>query len=148
VVPFEQVRRVVGTDLSGTPVTIEPYHHHLTADAVCSPPLPEGATHPTYAWHAAMAGLSVSVDELFALVHATAADGPMLGEADIEVREPLRLGATYAVHARLADAQRKSGERTGTFDVVAVRIELRDDAGGTAAVVTNRFVFPRRPAAL
>jgi len=83
-------------------------------------------------------------DELFALVGATAADGPMFGEGGIEVHEPLRIGATYTVGGSLTSVVRKEGRKAGVFDIVAFRIELRDDRGELAAVSTNSFIFPRR----
>jgi hypothetical protein len=96
-----------------------------------------------YAYYAALGGMGIDLDALFALVGATADDGVMFGEAAIELARPLEVGATYDVSGRITDAVRKAGRRAGVFDVVTFVLELR--AGDElVATSTNSFVFPRR----
>lgn len=144
IVPLEEVTAAVGADLGGTTFTIEPYEHWLMADTVLSPPLPEGVAHPMYAYYATQTGMRLSLSELFALVHAKDEDGVMLGETRLELRRPLRVGATYAVRGQVVDVTRKSGRRTGTFDVMTFRLELLDDGGDVVATTQSSFIFPRR----
>lgn len=143
---LEALEALVGTPFPGGSYTIEPYRHWLFVDASGAPGTREGTAHPLEAYYGALAGMGLSVDELFSLVGASADDGPMFGEASIEIREPLRIGATYAVAGGIVDVKRKEGRRAGVFDIVAFRLELRDEAGTLAAVSTNSFVFPRRDA--
>ena len=97
-------------------------------------------------YYGALAGMGLSVDELFALVGATADDGPMFGEATMEVERPLVVGATYTVTGAIVGVTRKEGRKAGVFDIVTFRLELADADGAVAAVSTNSFIFPRRDA--
>ena len=98
-------------------------------------------------YYGALAGMGLSVDELFALVGASADDGPMFGEATMELESQLEIGATYTVSGSIVDITRKEGRKAGVFDIVTFRLELADGDGRTAAVSTNSFIFPRRDAA-
>jgi hypothetical protein len=90
--------------------------------------------------------MGLSVDELFALVGASADDGPMFGEATMELERQLEVGATYRVAGSIVDVTRKEGRKAGVFDIVTFRLELTDADGALAAVSTNSFIFPRRDA--
>ena len=141
----EQLReRVVGKRFPDGSFTIPASEAWLTADAVGSPPLPDGIAHPMYVYYAGLVGMGLSLDELFALVGATAADGPMFGEAELTFVRPLRIGETLTVTGTITDVVRKSGARTGTFDIVTFRLELVDIDGAVAGAAVNSFIFPRR----
>ncbi len=123
--------------------TIAEYEHFLCADAVLSPQLPPGEAHPMYAYYTAIAGMGITLDELFAAAHSSAADGPMFGEAGLEFRRPLEVGATYVVRGGFTDAVRKESSRLGFMDLVTFELEVVDADGEVAAVSRNTFVFPR-----
>jgi hypothetical protein len=139
---------VVGYRFPGGRFTIAPYEHWLTCDAVLTEPTREGVAHPMYVYYAALGGMGISLDELFALVGATADDGVMFGEAAIEVARPLAVGATYDVRGEVTGAERKSGRRAGVFDIVTFALEVVDEHGGVCGTSTNSFVFPRREVSL
>jgi hypothetical protein len=143
-IPVEELEQLIGTSFPGGRYTIEPYRHWLMTDAVEQAPSSSGPASPMEVYFGAMAGLGLSLDELFALVGASAADGPMFGEAEIEQRLPLRIGETYDVRGGITGIVRKEGRRAGVFDIVTFRLELVDAAGEVAGVCTNSFVFPRR----
>ena len=145
-VALQELEALVGKPFPGGSYTIEPYRHWLFVDASGAQPTRDGTAHPMEVYYGALAGMGLSVDELFALVGASADDGPMFGEAEIEVVKPLQVGATYDVAGAIVDVKRKEGRRAGVFDIVSFRLELRDGAGEVAAVSTNSFVFPRRGA--
>ena len=140
----EELESLVGTSFPGGSYTVEPYRHWLMNDAVGDVPSTSGPASPMEIYYGAMGGLGLTLDELFALAGATAADGPMFGEAEIEQLRPLEVGATYAVSGGITGAVRKEGRRAGIFDIVTFRLELVDDEGEVAGVSTNSFVFPRR----
>ena len=108
---LDDLERLVGVEFPVGEFTIEGYEHWLTTDAIDSPPLPAGVAHPMYAYYAALGGLGLTLDELFAMVGSSAADGPMFGEAGLEFREAMRVGETYRVE----------GGITGDVDFAAVR---------------------------
>jgi hypothetical protein len=143
-IPVEELEQLVGTSFPGGRYTIEPYRHWLTADAVGDAPTSSGTASPMQIYFGAMAGLGLTLDELFALVGSSAADGPMFGEAEIEQRRPLRIGETYDVRGGITGIVRKEGRRAGIFDILTFRLELVDSEGEVAGVATNSFVFPRR----
>src|SRR5438874_1720264 len=144
-IELARLEDLVGTRFPGGTYTIEPYVHWLMSDATLDlPPRNEGVAGPMWVYYGALAGMGMSVDDLFTLVGATAADGPMFGEAEIEVLRPLQIGATYAVSGAITNVQRKEGRRAGVFDIVTFRLELADEDGAVAGVSTNSFVFPRR----
>ena len=143
---LDDLERLVGVEFPVGEFTIEGYEHWLTTDAIDSPPLPAGVAHPMYAYYAALGGLGLTLDELFAMVGSSAADGPMFGEAGLEFREAMRVGETYRVEGGITGAARKTGKRAGVFDIVSFELRVVDSSGTVAAVSTNSFVFPRRTA--
>jgi hypothetical protein len=145
VIELEELREVVGKPFPGGTYKIEPYRHWLMADAALDVPARgEGVANPMWVYYAALAGMGLSVDDLFRMCGATAADGPMFGETTLEVVRPLQIGATYDVSGGITDVQRKEGRRAGVFDIVEFKLELKDESGELAAISTNSFVFPRR----
>jgi hypothetical protein len=139
-----ELEALKGRAFPGGTYTIEPYRHWLMNDAVGDDANTSGAASPMEIYYGAMGGLGLTLDELFALAGATAADGPMFGEAEIEQHRPLRVGETYAVRGTFTDVVRKEGRRAGVFDIVTFRLELVAPDGEIAGVSTNSFVFPRR----
>jgi acyl dehydratase len=135
---------VVGHRFPGGQFTVAPYEHWLTCDAVGATPTRSGLAHPMFVYYAALGGMGIDLDELFALVDATADDGVMFGEAAIDVHEPLRVGATYTVRGGVTAAERKAGRRAGVFDVVTFALDVVGEHGRVCATSTNSFVFPRR----
>ena len=140
----EQLMSVIGWEFPGGTFTIEPYEHWLMCDAVGAEPTRHGIANPMYVYYAALGGMGISLDELFAKVQATADDGVMFGEAGIDVHEPLRIGTTYSVTGSITDIVRKSGKRAGVFDIVTFVLTLTDPSGVIVGESTNSFVFPRR----
>lgn len=138
------MRELIGRRFPEGSFTIAASEAWLTADAVLSPPLPDGVAHPMYVYYAGLVGMGLSLDELFALAGATAADGPMFGEARLEFVRPLRVGETLTVTGVITDVISKTGARTGAFDVLTFRLELVDADGATAGAAVNSFIFPRR----
>lgn len=143
-VPEQQMRDLVGRPFPGGTFTIEPYLHWLTCDVVGSPPLPPGVAHPLFVYLATQSGIGLSLEELFALCHASSQDGPMLGEWGMEQRRPLLVAATYAVSGVITGVQRKEGRKTGIFDIVSFELRLAAEDGVVVAVARSSFLFPRR----
>jgi acyl dehydratase len=144
VITVDALKALIGKPFPEGSFTIEDYEHWLCADAVLSPSLPQGVAHPMYGYYTAIAGMGISLDELFAMVGSSADEGPMFGEAGLEFMRPLAVGATYRVAGGITSVARKEGRRAGIFDIVAFELRLIDDDGEVAAVSTNSFVFPRR----
>ncbi|MBM3677545.1 MAG: hypothetical protein FJW96_06625 [Actinobacteria bacterium] len=141
---IEELEALIGKPFPGGTYAIEPYQHWLMMDAVGGAATRTGTANPMYVYYAALAGMGISVDELFHLVGATAEDGPMFGETTLEAIKPLEVGATYSVSGGITSVIRKEGRKAGVFDIVEFRLELRDASGELVGVNTNSFIFPRR----
>lgn len=141
----EQLGSIVGRTFPGGDYTVEPYVDWLVHDVVESGHDGDVA-HPIFGFIASLRGKGMTLDELFDLCGATAAEGPMFGEHETELLRPLEVGETYAVEGEFVSAVRKQGKKTGTFDIVGFRLTLTDSHGRTAATAFNSFVFPRRAA--
>ncbi|TKG72267.1 hypothetical protein [Prauserella endophytica] len=139
----EELGKLVGTPFPGGTFTFEPWWVRLVNDCALAP-ASDGAASPVFAFLAATAAMGWSWEEMWGLFGATEADGPMAGETATEIREPLRVGATYGVSGRIVSAVRKRGARTGVFDLVCYRLDLQDEHGSLAASCTNSIIFPRR----
>lgn len=143
----EELQSIVGTRFPGGGFTPEPYFNWLTCDCVMAPELVgAGAAHPLMVYLATQAGMGLTLEELFALCKGSSEDGPMLGEWGMEVHAPVHLGRGYAVSGGITGAHRKSGKKTGVFDIVEFELELRDadDPHGLVAVTRSSFIYPRR----
>jgi hypothetical protein len=143
----EELKELVGTPFPGGTYTIEPYVNWLTCDCVLAPELATSdAAHPLLVYMAGQAGIGLSLAELFALCRASSDDGPMLGEWGMAVNRPLQVGDEYS--GEITEAVRKTGKKTGVFDVVRFEIELRSTVGmDTAepdALLHSSFIYPRR----
>lgn len=143
----EELEALVGTRFPGGTYTAEPHVNWLTCDCVLAPELDEsGAAHPLLVYMAGQAGIGLSLAELFALCRATSEDGPMLGEWGMEVSRPIQVGTEYTVTGGITDVVRKTGKKTGVFDVVRFELELRSSVGSADpdALVHSSFIYPRR----
>src|SRR5262249_38504282 len=97
---------------------------------------------PMYGYMGALCGMGVTFDELFAMMGATAEDGPMLGEAEIDFLGDLRTDVNYQVRGEIVDVVRKSGRRVGTFDILTLKFEVLDGEQVLARSI-HSMVFPR-----
>ncbi|MGM7666528.1 hypothetical protein [Microbacterium sp. A93] len=133
---------LIGRQFPGGSYTLEPWRAWLLADALGADPWDE-QPHPVMAWMAAVGGMGMTWDELFAWFDATADDGPMFGEHETTLHVPLKPAVTYRVSGKITSFDRKTGRRAGTFDVVGYELSLHD---GQEHVATcwNSLVLPRR----
>lgn len=142
---FEQLRdRVVGHQFPGGTFTVEEYERFLGHEAMKSPPLPAGMLHPVWVLLGALRGMGIDTDALTALADASAHDGTMFGETELELLHPLISGVEYTVRGGVVDIVRKESAKVGRMDLMTFRLELVDPKGTVAAVSLFTYVFPRR----
>lgn len=133
---------MVGRPFPGGHYVIEPYRAWLMADTVCDTPDPS-VVHPVHAWLGATEGMGVTWDELFSWFDATAADGPMIGEHETQIHQPLRVEQRYRVSGHVISVDRKVGRSTGVFDLVRYELQLHNESDELVATCRNSIVFPR-----
>jgi hypothetical protein len=141
----ELQERLVGLELPAGTVTFEEYEAWIAARALGSPPLPDGALHPAFVFYAGLRGAGYPIGHLFDLVACAPEDGPMIGEMDLRQHRSPRVGEELHVTSRIVSIDRKHG-RSGTFDVMRVRIDVRTGDGEAIGSLDNVFVYPRRDA--
>lgn len=141
----DELAALVGRPIPGGEYVVDDYVDWLLVDVV-EGERGDGVAHPLLAYLAAARGKGLTWDELFAVCGATAADGPMFGEHETELRRPLRIGERLTVSGAFESAERKTGKRTGPFDVIGFHLTLTGEDGEVAAVTRNSIVFPRRSA--
>jgi hypothetical protein len=143
----DELEALVGTEFPGGRFTPEPYFNWLTCDCVLAPALiGAGSAHPLIVYMATQAGLGLSLEELFTLFLGRSEDGPMLGEWGMECHAPVHVGTSYEVSGAVTEVQRKTGRKTGVFDIIKFELRLRESAepGRLVAITRSSFIFPRR----
>ena len=139
-----EMQTLVGHRFPGGEFTIEPWENTLFCDAMECPPLPGGLAHPSYLFHAPLAGLGVGYKEIFALGRAESDDAIRAGEYDWTIHRPLMVGATYRMAGEFTGVERKRGRRAGLMDVVSFRIDVHEsDGDALAATVAQSWCFLR-----
>jgi hypothetical protein len=119
----------------------EPWQNQLWCDAVCArdtAPL----VHPMLAYYIAVEGAGFTFQDFFDLLDGDADSGIVAGEQSLAFEQPLYIRTEYAVTGEIKSVVRKSGRRTGPFDIATFELRLRHE-GVTVATTRSSFVFPR-----
>ncbi|WP_293855056.1 hypothetical protein [uncultured Alsobacter sp.] len=133
---------LVGRRLPGGTLVIAPTDDAALRGILGSAAGPAGEAHPLFGFIGAMRGMGIDWHGFFALCGASADDGPMMGETDLDLRRPLATGQAYAVTATIVGFVRKEGRRTGPFDVVTLQVDIADESG-PVAVLRQSIILPR-----
>jgi len=142
-VTIEEMEAVVGHRFPGGTYTIEPWENALLTGVTGVTPLPDGIAHPTFLFHAPLAGVGVRVQDIFALCQAESDEAVRAGEYRWTLHEPLRVGVTYRMSGGFTGVERKHGRRGGLMDVVTFVIDLHDEAGAHVASSQGSWIFLR-----
>jgi hypothetical protein len=114
------------------------------ADAVLGDPDADPSVDALWIFTSGLPGMGVDLVEVFASVGCSMTeDGPMLGGTELELNRPIEVDRPYRATGTILGVERKTGRRTGTFDLMRVRVALSDDAGEAAAATTT-YVLPVR----
>ncbi|MCF1592576.1 hypothetical protein [Streptomyces muensis] len=140
---------LVGTELPPGRHRIDPVVSRMLDSAVRAPtpPGPAPEPHPIWSFVVAQTGIGLDVGGLLGLFGSSGADGPMLGECDLDMLRPFETGVEYAVTGRVTRAVRKKGRALGVFDLVTVEYEVHAPDSLLVARCRETFVLPRREAA-
>lgn len=134
-----------GTELPAGSFTVTAEEDARVLEVVGGPSAPGGEAHPLWAYIAPQRGIGIGVAEICALADFDVADGPMLGSSELEMHEPILIGAPYRVTGRVLSIERKNGS-IGTFDVLAFREDLVAEDGTLVAASTSTYILPRKEA--
>lgn len=99
--------------------------------------------HPVFASIASLRTLGMSIAEMCALCDFDLADGPLLGECDIEFEAPLRAGVRYVATGAIESYERVASRRLGTLDRLRFVVALATTEGAPVARVGYLWLLPR-----
>lgn len=132
-----------GRPVPGGCYTIDPAEHAEVLRSVAARPRSDGSAHPIYAYIAAQRAMGWTVDEFLRVCDSKPEDGPLMAGCRFVFARSLRVGATYAVTGEITDAERKTGRRTGVFDLVSFQLRLACQEE-PAVTMASTWVLPRR----
>jgi hypothetical protein len=142
----EALAGLAGTRLTEGTFTLSAEDHRRFSECVLAGPGADPTVTALWLVVSNLRGLGIELTDVFALAGCDmVADGPMLGGCEMEIARPLEPGRPYAADGEIIGIARKSGRRSGTFDVMRVRVGLSDE-DGEAAAATMSYVLPRRTA--
>ena len=141
-IPIEQMQELVGYRFPSGTYKIEHWENYLLTEATAGEHFSSAYAHPSFLFHAPLAAVGLSYQEIFDLCDAESADAVRAGEYDWEIFRTLEEGIQYPAQRQILSVERKTGKRAGVFDAVAFAIEL-SDTKGVAARVTNTWLFLR-----
>lgn len=143
-VPDERaLASLVGTEFPPGHFEIEPDAHRIAVTALHLDAWDWPTAHPVYGHMALNGGMGIGREDFFALCGATLRTGALFGRGVITWHGPMLVGHRYTVHARIAAAERKTGRRSGTFDLVTVRLDAFDENGAPVVSMDETYVFLR-----
>jgi hypothetical protein len=146
-VPLDRMTRLVGHRFPGGTYTIAHWENFLVHDAVATAIDGSGLAHPAMLFHVPIAGVGVTIADVFALCEAESDEAVRAGAYVWEVIRPLREEVAYRMDGGIIAVERKEGRRGGMMDLVTFRIDVIDpERGEVDASVTNTWVFLRRGA--
>lgn len=141
-IPIEQMQELVGYRFPSGAYKIEHWENYLLTEATAGPHFSSAYAHPSFLFHAPLAAVGLTYQEIFDLCGAESADAVRAGEYDWEIFRTLKEGVQYQAQGQILSVERKAGEQAGVFDAVVFAIEL-SDATGVVVRATNTWLFLR-----
>jgi hypothetical protein len=139
----ERMRALIGHAFPGGHYRIEPWENFLLTEATGSERLPDGLAHPIHLFHVPIAGVGVSIGELFELALAPSDASVTIDHYDWEYFEPLRESTPYAMRGGVQAHTRIRHEDGTVVDSLTYRIEVLGESEQLIARVTFGWNFWR-----
>jgi hypothetical protein len=132
------------TELPGGTFTLTADARRRFAAAVLGDPDADPSVDALWIFTSGLQGMGLNLTEVFATVGCSMTeDGPMLGGVEFELTRPIEVDRPYAATGAILSVDRKTGRKTGAFDLMRMRVALSDDQG-EAAAATTRYILPVR----
>jgi len=100
-------------------------------------------THPVFACIASLRALGVSLGDLCELCGFDIADGPLLGECDMELSGEFQPGTRYLSSAVIETFERVTSRRLGLMDRLGFVVRLETPDGAMVATIRYLWLLPR-----
>lgn len=133
-------RRLCGKELPGGEFVITEPEASIVGELVQTA---SAHSHPILACIGSLRTLGFSIGEMCALCDFDLADGPLLGELDVEFDEPVRAGIRYVASGTIESYERVASRRLGHIDKLCFRVSLVTSDGSPVARVRYTWLLPR-----
>jgi hypothetical protein len=137
------MRALIGHAFPGGHYRIEPWESFLLSEATGAERLPDGLAHPIHLFHVPIAGVGVSIGELFALAEAPSDASVTIDHYDWEFFEPLRESTAYLLRGGVQSHARTRHAGGTVVDTLTYRIELLAESQQPIACATFGWNFWR-----
>ncbi len=138
-----EMQAVVGHSFPGGSYEIEHWENFLLSDATGSDPLPDDLVHPIHLFHVPIAGVGISIADLFTLARADSDASVTIDYYDWEFAAPLPERVRRRMAGGVTEHERKRIEGGPIVDSLTFCIELFEDGGEFVARSTFRWHFWR-----
>lgn len=138
----ELSRRLRGYRLPGGEFTVTAHEASVVGGMNGTDP---AAAHPVFACVATLRSMGISIRAMCELCEFDLADGPLLGECEIEFEfeQPLRAGVRYVSTATVESFERVPSRRFGWLDRLRFVVALATADGAPVARVRYLWLLPR-----
>lgn len=136
----ELARRVCGVQLPGGRFYVDATEAAEVRRLVGGAP---EAAHPVFSCIGSLRTLGLSIGEMCALCDFDLADGPLLGEFEVEFEAPLRVGASYQASGVIESFERVETRKLGAVDRLAFSVTLAAEDGTPVARARYLWLLPR-----
>jgi hypothetical protein len=138
------VAELAGTRLPSGTFTLTADARRRFAESVLGDPAADPSVDALWIFTSGFPGLGIDLTEVFALAGCSMTeDGPMLGGCELTLTRAIEPDRPYEASGEILGVERKTGRRTGTFDLLRVRVALSDEHGEAASAVAT-YVLPMR----
>lgn len=134
VASLEQMKQLIGHQFPGGSYEIQHWENYLLTEATGSDPLPGDLAHPIHLFHVPIAGVGVTLADLFALGQAENDATISIDYYDWEFLSPLREGVEYSMRGGVIEHDRLENDGKTLRDSITFRIEV---TGGDDALVAR-----------
>ena len=137
--------RLNGLALPGGTFHVAGHERWLSHEAMQSPAVEAPFLHPVWILLGGLRGMGLTLEALMDLARPGPGDTTLLGETEVEQHVPLRADVDYTVTGSVAGLTRKKGQRSGTLDIMTVRLEISEPVSGELVAASRQaFLITRR----
>lgn len=106
--------------------TLDADHDAMVRKTSGAPQRKDFDAHPIFGFIAALGGLGMPIETVFARCGGSIQAGPLLASSSLRFARPLKIGITYQVAGVVEGVTRKPSRRFGAADHLRLSIDVRD----------------------
>jgi len=137
-----EIEALVGYEFPGGEYTVAHWENFLLTECTGAELLPDGMVHPVVMFHMPIIGANTSIGEMFALGQAESDFSIGIESYDWEFFAPILEEVTYAISARVTEADRR-GDESRVFDRIQFQFDVAKADGELVARSTITWTYGR-----